>query len=132
VIRGTEPEPAEASIEVTSATSGFRVLLSGYTVVPDGGIDCRHSSGTLVVETATEGRPDPDGYRLLVTGYQRPQRRLRRYRIDQDGMGMVPLTPSLEVCCGAGHLVDRAQCVSDILAVTGRLLRRPKSPALAA
>jgi Tol biopolymer transport system component len=33
-------------------------------------IDCRSTGGTLMVETATRGpRPDPDGYRVMVSGH---------------------------------------------------------------
>lgn len=38
-------------------------------------IDCRSAGGTLLVETATQGlRPDPNGYRLVVSGY--PEQRI--------------------------------------------------------
>jgi hypothetical protein len=121
---GTGPGSTEASIEVTSTTSGLPLLLQGYTLVLDGeverpiglngravfdpvtpgshevrlvgaplscvveganprtvtatvgvaqvhfDVDCRSTGGTLMVVTATRGpRPDPDGYRLLVSGY---------------------------------------------------------------
>jgi dipeptidyl aminopeptidase/acylaminoacyl peptidase len=120
----TGPGRTPPSIEVTATTTGEPVLLEGYTLSLDGGVersigvnglavfdsvapgahevrllgaptscvvaganprsvtvtvgvaevhfdvDCRSTGGTLVVETATQGpRPDPDGYRILVSGY---------------------------------------------------------------